>query len=213
MSADLNTPPSSPAGLHNGGFRPYGHRSNALSGHWGLASPALSQMTDDESDSESAGSYTPPSFDPPSTPKGHPLENSRALLWSHHFDSHAARSAPDSAAAAVGLGLGLVGSSSGSSSAFGRPKLDLSEDAFEVRERERRASKVVSCRSLRRAFARSLTASVHSISSGHRSSSSSLRRGRRSGSRIARALRSTSSAASFRCCESRLEAPITLSGT
>lgn len=142
MSAELDTPPSSPAGLQNDGFRPYGYRSNALSAQFGPASPALSQMTDDESDAESAaGCYTPPSFDAPATPKGHPLENSRALLWTHHFDSHAARSQPEGAEASFGLGLGLVGYSSGG---FGRPKLDLSEDAFEVRERERRAGKIVS---------------------------------------------------------------------
>lgn len=141
MSAELDTPPSSPAGLHNGGFRPYGHRTNAFSSQWGPASPALSQMTDDESDGdESSGSYSPPSLDEPSTPKSHPLENSRALLWTHHFDSHAARSEP--AQTSIGLGLGLVGNND----SFHRPKLDLSEDAFEVRERERRAGKVVSCR-------------------------------------------------------------------
>lgn len=215
MTAELNTPPSSPAGLHNGGFRPFHFRQNAFAQWAGPLSPTLTARSideesevgfsdhDDGASSTASRSPSPPRFEPPTTPKGHPLENSRSLLWGHHFSNHA-RAASTGAAAAVGLGLGL-----GQLDA-GERAYDLNDDPFESRERERKAGKVVSRPLVYLVFLCS-RADPHPVlcppptSSDRRRRSprsSSPRRGPRSASRAGRALRCTLSAASSRSCAS-----------
>lgn len=133
---ELLTPPSSPGGPQNGfQQKPFVFRQNAFA-QWATPppSPTLSAGTDEESeigmsDAGSSRSPSPPSA--PTTPKGHPLENSKSLLWGHHFSNHVRNSSQGSP---IGLGLGMEKKNG----------FDLSEDAFEVREQERRAGKSVS---------------------------------------------------------------------